>query len=298
MTMEVAQGIHRVESGLGVRLMAQYVLTGTARTVLVDTGMPFTPAEALSPYMDSIGLALQSIHDVLISHADLDHSGGNRALRDLHPGARFACHELDRRWIESNDAMVAENYLWHEPYGFERPDEAGLAELTAMCGGDAPIDEGLRGGETIRLQDGWRVEVLHLPGHTRGHIGVWDSRSRAAIVIDAVLERGIYSNDGELLIPPRIYDLAAYRETIRRLRALEPDLLLTAHYPVMDGNAAREFLDRCLDFTYEVESAVREEVAAGTHGLRELTDRINERFGPYPEFTTELAALVRAVAAA
>ena len=32
-------------------------------------------------------------------------------------------------------------------------------------------------------------------------------------------------------------------------------------------------------------------------GLRELTDRVNERFGPYPEFTTELAALVRAAAA-
>lgn len=296
--MEIAQGIHRVESNLGVRFMAQYILVGTTRTLLIDTGMPNTPTDALAPYLESIGLGLESIDDVLISHADNDHVGGNRALRDLHPGARFACHELDRRWIESNEALVAENYLWHEPYGFPEPDAAARAALVATCGGDAPIDEGLRGGETIRLQDGWRVEVLHLPGHTRGHIGIWDSRSRAAIVIDAVLERGIYSNDGELLIPPRIYDLAAYRETIRRLRALEPDLLLTAHYPVMDGSAAREFLDRCLDFTHEVEDAVRQEIAAGTHGLRELTGRINERFGPYPEFTTELAALVRAVAAA
>lgn len=295
--MEIAHGIHRVESGLGVRFMAQYILTGAARTLLFDTGMPFTPAEALAPYLESIGLTLQSIDDVLISHADLDHSGGNRALRDLHPGARFACHELDRRWIESNDAMVAENYLWHEPYGFTRPDAEALAELKAMCGGDAPIDEGLQGGETIRLGDGWRVEVLHLPGHTLGHIGLWDPRSRAAIVIDAVLERGIYSTGGELLIPPRIYDITAYRETIRRIRALEPELLLTAHYPVMDGGAAQEFLDRCLDFTYEVERAVREEVAAGTHSLRELTDRVNERFGPYPEFPNELVALVRAVAA-
>jgi glyoxylase-like metal-dependent hydrolase (beta-lactamase superfamily II) len=278
--------------------MAQYILVGRTRTLLVDTGMPYTPTETLAPYLESIGLGLESIDDVLISHADNDHVGGNRALRDLHPGARFVCHELDRRWIESNEALVMENYLWHEPYGFPEPDAAARAALVATCGGDSPIDEGLRGGETLRLDDGWRVEVLHLPGHTRGHIGVWDSRSRAAIVIDAVLERGIYSNDGELLIPPRIYDLAAYRETIGRIRALEPDLLLTAHYPVMDGSAAREFLGRCLAFTHEVEDAVRQEIAAGTHGLRELTDRVNERFGPYPEFTTELAALVRAVAAA
>jgi glyoxylase-like metal-dependent hydrolase (beta-lactamase superfamily II) len=295
--MEIAPGIHRIESPLGVRFMAQYVLAGEDRTVLFDTGMPDTPAAVLRPYLESVGLGLDSIDDVLISHADLDHSGGNRALRDLHPRASFACHELDRRWIESNDAMVAENYLWHEPYGFDEPDEAGRTELRAMCGGDAPIDLGLRGGETVRLGDGWRVEVLHLPGHTFGHLGIWDPRSRAAIIIDAVLERGIYSRDGALLIPPRVYDLTAYRTTIRRLRALEPDLLLTAHYPVMDRTEGRKFLDRSLAFTDEVEAAVRAELAAGTTALWPLTRRLDERLGPYPEFANELGALVRSAVA-
>ena len=103
--------------------------------------------------------------------------------------------------------MVEENYCWHAAHGFD--PHGREAAPRARCGGDAPVDEGLRGGETLRLSDDWRVEVLHLPGHTFGHIGVWDPRSRAAIIIDAVLERGIYSNDGELLIPPRIYDLDA-----------------------------------------------------------------------------------------
>lgn len=292
--MEIAQGIHRVESSLGARFMAQYVLVDEARTLLLDTGMPFTPVEALGPYLESVGLGLDAIDEVLISHADLDHCGGNRSLRELHPRARFACHELDRRWIESNKALVAENYLWHEAYGFDEPDEAGRAELVSLCGGDAPIDEGLRGGETIRLGDGWRIEVLHLPGHTLGHIGLWDPRSRAAIVIDAVLERGIYANDGSLLIPPRVYDLVAYRATIRQIRALEPELLLTAHYPVMDAPEAQAFLERSLAFTYEVEAVVREELAAGATELWPLTQRVDERLGPYPEFTNELGALVRA----
>ncbi len=143
-------------------------------------------------------------------------------------------------------------------------------------------------------RDGWRVEVLHLPGHTLGHIGLWDPRSRAAIVIDAVLERGIYANDGALLIPPRVYDMAAYRATIRQIRALEPELLLTAHYPVMDAPEAQAFLERSLAFTYEVEAVVREELAAGATELWPLTQRVDERLGPYPEFTNELGALVRA----
>lgn len=295
--MEIAPGIHRIESSLGERFMAQYLLVGEARRLLVDTGLEETPAGTLLPYLRSIGLELDAIDDVLITHADLDHSGGNRTLRELHPRARFACHELDRRWIESNDALVTENYLWPVQHGFDDPGEAGRNELVALCGGDAPIDEGLRGGETIRLADDWRVEILHLPGHTLGHLGVWDPRSRAAIAIDAVLERGIYANDGRLLIPPRIYDLAAYRRTIATLRALEPELLLTAHYPVMDAGEARAFLDRSLEFTYDVEAAVRAERAAGVSGLLELTRRIDARLGPYPEFADELAALVRSAAA-
>ena len=54
--MEIAPGIHRIESPLGVRFMAQYVLAGDARTLLFDTGMPDTPAGVLRPYLESVGL--------------------------------------------------------------------------------------------------------------------------------------------------------------------------------------------------------------------------------------------------
>jgi glyoxylase-like metal-dependent hydrolase (beta-lactamase superfamily II) len=292
--MEVAPGIHRVESDLGPRFVCQYVLAGEERTVLVDTGMPETPATVIGPYLQSLGRSLDDLDLVLITHADLDHSGGKAAIRERSPRAVLACPELDRRWIESADAMVNENYLWHESYGFEEPDEQGRGELREGCGPDAPVDIGLRGGETVRLGPGWRVEILHLPGHTLGHLGVWDPRSRAVVIVDAVLERGIYDRAGNRLLPPRIYDLEAYRATIRRLRSLEPELLLTAHYPVMGREEAHAFLDRSLRFTEELEAGVREELARGVTDLWQLTQRLDRRVGPYPEFMIELGASVRA----
>jgi glyoxylase-like metal-dependent hydrolase (beta-lactamase superfamily II) len=295
--MEVAPGIHRIESDLGPRFMCQYLLTGDERTLLVDTGMPETPATVIGPYLESIGRSLDDLDLVLVSHADVDHSGGKAAIREHSPRALFACHELDRRWIESGDAMVNENYLWHQPYGFEEPDEQSRRELREGCGPDAPVDIGLRGGETVRLGPAWRVEIVHLPGHTLGHLGVWDRRSCAILIIDAVLERGIYDRAGNRLLPPRIYDLAAYRATIRRLRALGPELLLTAHYPVMRREEAQAFLDRSLRFTEELDAAVREELANGVTDLWELTQAVDRRLGPYPEFMIELGASVRASAA-
>jgi glyoxylase-like metal-dependent hydrolase (beta-lactamase superfamily II) len=156
------------------------------------------------------------------------------------------------------------------------------------------VDVGLRGGETLRLGPFWRLEVLALPGHTPGHLGLWDPRSESAIIIDAVLGDGIYDRGGERLIPPRYYSATDYEATIRRLRALDPALLLTAHYPVMDREAARAFLDRSLAFVQAVRDAVRAGVRAGTTDLWPLTQAVDAAVGPFPAFTHELAASVRA----
>ena len=169
--------------------------------------------------------------------------------------------------------MLAGNYRWYEPYGFG-PTAEDVAFLEHELGGDAPVDMGLQGGETLRLGPSWRVEVLALPGHTPGHLGLWDPRSGAAIIIDAALADGVYDRAGNRLIPPRYYTAAGYEATIRRLRALDPALLLTAHYPVMERDEARAFLDRSLAFV----QAVRDAVRAGVERARPSCGRSPRRW--------------------
>jgi glyoxylase-like metal-dependent hydrolase (beta-lactamase superfamily II) len=288
--MEVVPGIHRIEGDLGERYVCQYLLVGEERTLLVDTGLRDMPAEVIAPYLATLDRSLEDIDDVLISHADVDHCGGNRALRAAAPSARLLCGEADRAWIESNEAMMADNYRWYESYGFG-PSADDIAFLERELGGDAPIDLGLRGGETLRLGPSQRVEVLALPGHTPGHLGLWDPQTQTAIVIDAVLGEGIYDRAGNRLIAPRYYSATDYEATIRRLRALDPGMLLTAHYPVMERDAARDFLDRSLAFVHAMRDAVR---AAESTDLWPLTQEVDAVVGPFPSFTHELAASVRA----
>ena len=99
--MEVAPGIHRIEGDLGERYVCQYLLVGDERTLLVDTGLRDMPEQVIAPYLATLGRSLADLDDVLISHADVDHCGGNRALRDAAPDARLLCGEADRAWIES-----------------------------------------------------------------------------------------------------------------------------------------------------------------------------------------------------
>jgi glyoxylase-like metal-dependent hydrolase (beta-lactamase superfamily II) len=291
--MEILPGIHRIESDLGARFICQYILVGEDRTVLVDTGIAGTPEEVIIPYLEEIGLSLGDIDGVIISHADVDHCGGNRVLKERHPSLWFSCGEPDRAYIETNQIMLAEIYRWSEPYGFG-PDEDSLDWIRRELGGDSPIDAGLRGGETMRLGPDRRIEILHLPGHTLGHLGIWDPKNNAAIIIDAALETGIYDREKNRLIPPRYFDATQYQSTIRKVQTLRPEHLLTAHYPPMQGEEAHDFLDRSLSFTEQVHRVVNEGLRDGTTDLWELTKRADAELGPYPEFMTELGAGVRA----
>jgi glyoxylase-like metal-dependent hydrolase (beta-lactamase superfamily II) len=188
--------------------------------------------------------------------------------------------------------MMAEIYLWSEPYGFG-PDEESRDWIRTELGGDSPMDVGLRGGETLRLGPDWRVEFLHLPGHTPGHLGIWDAKNDAVIIIDAALETGIYDREGNLLQPPRYFDATAYQNTIRMLHSMRPGHLLTAHYQLMRGKEVLDFLDRSLDFTMQVHRVVGEGLENGTTDLWELTKHADVELGPYPAFMIELGAGVR-----
>jgi glyoxylase-like metal-dependent hydrolase (beta-lactamase superfamily II) len=291
--MEVAPGIHRIEADLGERFVCQYLLVGEERSLLVDTGLRNMPQDVIAPHLERLGRGLADIDDVLVSHADVDHCGGNASLRAAAPRARLLCGEDDRAWIECNAAMLAGNYRWYESYGFG-PTAEDLAFIQRELGGDAAVDVGLRGGETLRLGPNRRLHVLALPGHTPGHLGLWDPRAGAAIILDAALADGVCDRAGRRLIPPRYYAARDYEATVRRLRSLDPDLLLTAHWPVMEREAARAFLDSSLGFIEQVRSAVQGAVRRGFTELWPLTQAVDEELGPFPEFAHELAASARA----
>src|SRR3954447_17383346 len=104
---EIAPGIHRIEEHLGPRFMAQYLLCGSERTLLVDTGLSQTYTEAIAPYMESIGLEPEALDELFISHADVDHIGSNRVLHERSSRTRISCGERDRRWVESNEVILA-----------------------------------------------------------------------------------------------------------------------------------------------------------------------------------------------
>lgn len=286
--MEVAPGIHRIESVLGPRPFSQYLLRDE-RSLLFDTGVKETPGDVILPFLDGLQPDL-----VLNSHADVDHYGGNAAIRQAAPRALFLAHELDVRWIESTEAIMRERYGWYAEHGLDYEPDV-VAWLRGAIGPDTPVDVHLCAGERIRLGPRLTLEVLHLPGHTPGHIGLWEPVSRSAIVMDAVLGRGLLDLDKNVIHPPPYFDVAAYLGAARALQALAPQRLLTAHYDVMEGEEVGRFLAETVAFVEDAERVVAEALAeAGALTLSEVLELGDPRLGPFTSMPNELAGSLRA----
>lgn len=281
--MQIAPGIHSIEAPLGDRFVRTFALVGDQAVLLIDSGLDDTPANYILPYLQSIGVTPSQINYVLISHADLDHSGGNASLKAAAPQARFFCHELDRRQIEDVEALINERYgEFAQPHAIDDSEEskAWIRSVTRHC----LIDIGLRGGEQIRLASNWVVEVLHTAGHSRGHLTIYDPTSKTAIIADAALWNAVLTKVGRPAFPPTYRYLESYRASIQRLQSMEIDLLLTSHYPIYRGAQVAEYLAESRAYTDRVDATLRQLLQTTTAlTLKEIIAILSPRLGDWPE---------------
>jgi glyoxylase-like metal-dependent hydrolase (beta-lactamase superfamily II) len=290
---EVQPRIYRIPSVLGRRRFAQWLVAGDERLLLVDSGVDGTIAEHVVPALAELGRTPAEITDVVISHADVDHYGGNSELRGVAPQARIRSSAQDRPWIESWPEISRDRYAWYRVHGLDY-DDATWQWLESAAGPDTPIDGTVSDGERLDL-GGIAVDVVALPGHSPGHLGVVHRESGTAIVMDAVLERGLYTTDDELISPPPYASVPAYRGTIAQLRELRPARLGTSHYSPIEGSqAVIAFLDGSEAFVADLDASVGAELGAEPKPLDHYWRAADAALGPFVEMAVELARSVGA----
>ena len=201
-------------------------IAGKHFDLVVDTGLGITP---LWPHL-KIAPGREAV--VVLTHTHADHAGG--------------WHEFGQRWVHRDEAHYvdpatadpdivslwsadldpAENahmqragYLMPECFVMAVPHDG--FELDQLPHRPAAPTRLLGEGDVIDLGDR-ALEVLHLPGHSPGSIGLYDARSGLLLSGDAVY-------DGPLLDELAGSDIDAYVETMRRLAQMTVDTVLPGH---------------------------------------------------------------------
>jgi glyoxylase-like metal-dependent hydrolase (beta-lactamase superfamily II) len=278
----IAPGILEIEAPAGENRLALYLLHAE-RSLLVDSGLREAPETVIFPALAQAGLS-STIDMLLVSHADADHHGGNAAILDRSPTTTILCHRLDLPRVTSKEYHIRTRYIDavradDTPYGPEL-----LAWLDDQIGPDRPVHLALSGGELIRLGPDQVWEVFHTPGHTPGHLSLWNAREGILIIQDAVFGRGVPDATGKIGSPPPYFDVAEYFASIQELRSLDANLLLLAHFPPIEGAAAiQQFFDDSAAFAADLHGLVYEIVASAAEPLTlgQVCNLVDQRLGPY-----------------
>jgi glyoxylase-like metal-dependent hydrolase (beta-lactamase superfamily II) len=261
---EVVSGVHRLVAPLGDRYVCIFLVVGGTSAAVIDTGVAGTPDTALAEVLSALEV---DVAYILVTHADVDHSGGLTATRRLAPQALAVCHPLDRPLVDSVDRLIDERYREFRHAHEIDPDPEFCDWVRANDDGGKVADV-IVAPAHIELGDR-RLAVLHTPGHTQGHVAVVDELTRTAIVADAVMASAVPDAAGEPAFAPTYRYPADYRESCAVLRRLDPERLLCSHYPVVEGRArVAEFVDESESFAARLEQAILEVLDTAARPLR------------------------------
>jgi glyoxylase-like metal-dependent hydrolase (beta-lactamase superfamily II) len=201
-----ASGPGRSGSGAGLdwwrvdfAYVSAYVLVRGREAALVDCGFG-SRVDEIGAVLGAAGTGWDRVRHILITHFHSDHWAGLEEVTARAPGA-------------ARYAGAAETA--------SLPDWSRKWQLR-------PVSDG---------EEVFGLQVVDTPGHTPGHIAVFDTDSRVLVAGDALTNtinglRGPISEATE--------DMPTAEESVRKLAALEPQVILLGHGPPIQRDAAAQ----------------------------------------------------------
>ena len=212
---------------------------GRDRDLMIDTGMGIAGLRRAAAHL------LEKPVTAVATHTHLDHIGSLHEFDDriVHraeaaymaaPDGVFSLFGADHRWLKPIETdgyrvpalfVTALPHAGYDPAGYAVP---GAAPTRVVEDGDI-VDTGDR-----------RFQVLHLPGHSPGSIGLWEAATGTLFSGDALY-------DGPLIDTVEGCDIAAYVRTMERLRDLPVRVVHAGHDPSFGRARFIDLIDGYLD---------------------------------------------------
>jgi glyoxylase-like metal-dependent hydrolase (beta-lactamase superfamily II) len=213
--VRVAEGVYSIGQRKGGRVHA-YLFEQDSELTLVDTLFD-ADAKRVLDCIQRIGRSPDDLKHIALTHAHRSHLGGLARLKRL-TGALVCAHEWEADIVEGARLAQPVSLRPQGPLS-TYPMRIGLA-LGRPKHAPCPVDRPLREGDQVGP-----LRVVHIPGHTPGHLAFhWEQRGVLAVG-DAVATwpridagwPGFNLNEGQ------------YRASLKRLAQIEAEVIAVGH---------------------------------------------------------------------
>lgn len=213
--VELAPDLHRVRLvGGGAHLLNVYLWLGPDGVTMIDTGAPGC-ADQIAAALTQLGRSTSDVERVVLTHAHDDHTG-SAAVVASWSGAPVIAGKQDAAVIRG-EARAPEPVLTEA--------ERALRSSLGTPPEPAPrsrVDIEVVDGDILDFAGG--AHVLEVPGHTPGSIALHLPSHRVLLTGDIAGEL-----NGDVLLGPFNTDRAQARDSLRKLSAIDVDVLGFGH---------------------------------------------------------------------
>ncbi len=202
-----------------------YLLIGSERCLLIDTGL------GICNIYEQVRKLTDKPVTAVATHIHWDHIGGHKYFSD------FYVHRAESDWLNGKFPLPIQTVRDMVIDRCDLPDGFDVNAYEMFQGTPTKI---LDGGEIIDIGNR-KVEVLHTPGHSPGHICFWEE-SRGYLFTGDLIYKGTLFSDYPSTDP------VAYLKSLETVAALPAKRLFPAHHAldirpeiaIGIGNAFRE----------------------------------------------------------
>ncbi|HEY2549436.1 MAG TPA: MBL fold metallo-hydrolase [Streptosporangiaceae bacterium] len=227
--MKIAEGLYRV----GSDIVNSYLVVDGGGVTIIDAGLP-RYWKLLGGELARIGLTLDDVRALILTHGDTDHIGfAGQLSREkgipayLHPAdadrARLEVKKPSRGWGPVKAGPLA-GFLWYSAR------EGGLRIRPA--------------GELRPAEDGQVLDVpgspviIHVPGHTPGSVAVHVPAADALFIGDTMTTRNVLTGATGPRPAPFTLEPGQALASLGRIEGVDATWVLPGHGPAFDGGVA------------------------------------------------------------
>src|SRR4051794_21244193 len=278
--VEIGEDTWRLQGRVGPRNVYQYLVASADRDelLLIDTGTAETPREVVLPALRRLGSAASDLRLVVVTHPDVDHQGGLAGLREACENALAACGFADRALVGDPEKLLADRYGCYVEHALGMTADE-IRWVRANYGARVEIDVTFSGGESLQIGER-RLDVLPAPGHSAGHLMLFEPETGLLFSSDAVHWRACPAVDGSPALCPTYEEVDDYVETIELVESLAPSEMHSGHWPMRSGREVIAFLEDSRGFVEAVDAVLRARLAQPAT-LAELCQEVQLEAGPW-----------------
>jgi glyoxylase-like metal-dependent hydrolase (beta-lactamase superfamily II) len=227
--MQIATGLHRLGSTHDDTVNSYLVVEGSEVT-LIDAGLP-ADRRLLVAELDSLGLGLDAVRALLLTHGDTDHIGFARWLwEEKQIPAHVHAEDVARAKKEVKKPATGWGPMKVGPV-------LGFTWYSARHGGlrIPPVGEVATYDHDEQLDLPGRPRVVHVPGHTPGSVAIHVPSVDALFLGDSMTTRNVLTGATGPKPAPFTLDPDQAQQSLERIEGVDATWVLPGHGPAYDG---------------------------------------------------------------